>query len=316
MRTRCCRPGGWTNVSRTPTSTRHLRPVRIRGTHPNSARAGGVAEELWEVFAAGQRSLSRNIRAPSPDTSFFSVPDRTSGPSISSSTGTASISSRTRYRRRISGPLLDRMDIQIEVPRVTTRDMFELKGVGADTRETAAMVKSARELQVLRQGVCNARLPISDVARYCTPDDQGIVVLKKATESLRLSARGYHRVLRTARTIADLASEERHRGSTSLRRSRCGNWMAGRRTRPMRCPRRRTTSPAPPCNRRLASRAHRAHRCGRLSGASRRRCPGSRPERADTECPCPWRFEAPTLLCLPPSAHPRCLAHGRRCRSA
>jgi hypothetical protein len=54
MRTRCCRPGGWTNVSRTPTSTRHLRPVRIRGTHPNSARAGGVAEELWEVFAAGQ----------------------------------------------------------------------------------------------------------------------------------------------------------------------------------------------------------------------------------------------------------------------
>jgi len=114
-----------------------------------------------------------------------------------------------RYKRRISGPLLDRLDIQIEVPRVTTRDMYELKATGANSREAAAMVRGARELQARRQGTCNARLPISDVSRYCTPDEQGLVVLKKATESLHLSARGYHRVLRIARTIADLASAER-----------------------------------------------------------------------------------------------------------
>jgi len=87
--------------------------------------------------------------------------------------------------------------------------MFELNAYGADSRETAAMVKAASEQQLLRQGICSASLPIPEIARYCTPDEQGLVVLKKATESLQLSARGYHRVLRIARTIADLANEER-----------------------------------------------------------------------------------------------------------
>jgi magnesium chelatase family protein len=112
-----------------------------------------------------------------------------------------------RYRRRISGPLLDRLDLQIEVARVPTRDLFERKGAGVDSRATAGMVRHAREIQLQRQGVCNGRLAVAEVPRYCTPDAAGLAVLEQATERLGLSARAYHRVLRIARTIADLAGE-------------------------------------------------------------------------------------------------------------
>jgi len=172
-----------------------------------------VLEALREPLETGEVSVSRASRSAQYPAAFQLIAAMNPCPCgyLGDARGTCHCTpdAIARYRRRISGPLLDRMDIQVDVPRVTTRDMFELKGGGADSRETAATVKRARELQVLRQGVCNARLPISDVARYCTPDAQGILVLKKATESLRLSARGYHRVLRTARTIADLAGGER-----------------------------------------------------------------------------------------------------------
>ena len=114
-----------------------------------------------------------------------------------------------RYTRRISGPLLDRLDLQIEVPRVTTRDLLEMNRPGADSSTVAAIVLQAREVQTRRQGVCNARLPLSQVMRYCTPDERGIALIERTADKLGLSARGYHRVLKLARTIADLAGEER-----------------------------------------------------------------------------------------------------------
>jgi magnesium chelatase family protein len=114
-----------------------------------------------------------------------------------------------RYRRRVSGPLLDRLDLQIEVPRVTTRELLELKSLGADTRSAAQLVRRAREIAVRRQGVCNGRLAVSEVERHCSLDERGRNVLERAIERLGLSARAYHRVLRIARTIADLAEAER-----------------------------------------------------------------------------------------------------------
>lgn len=114
-----------------------------------------------------------------------------------------------RYRRRVSGPLLDRLDLQLEVPRVTTRELAELKRVGEQSRVTALRVRQAREAQLRRQGVSNGRLGLSEVTRHCIPDDRGRAVLELAVERLGLSARAYHRVLRIARTIADLAEAER-----------------------------------------------------------------------------------------------------------
>jgi magnesium chelatase family protein len=109
-----------------------------------------------------------------------------------------------RYRRRISGPLLDRIDLQVEVPAVPQEDLARgVRGEASDAvRERVA---AARARQLERQGRANAALSAREVDRNCAPDAHGATVLKQAISRLGLSARGYHRVLKVARTIADLA---------------------------------------------------------------------------------------------------------------
>jgi magnesium chelatase family protein len=109
-----------------------------------------------------------------------------------------------RYRRRISGPLLDRIDLQIEVPDVPQEDLARgARGESSDA--IRKRVAAARRRQLERQGRPNAVLSTPEVDRHCAPDAQGATVLKQAISRLGLSARGYHRVLKIARTIADLA---------------------------------------------------------------------------------------------------------------
>jgi magnesium chelatase family protein len=110
-----------------------------------------------------------------------------------------------RYRRRISGPLLDRIDLQVEVPAVPQEDLAR----GAHGESSAAIrerVAAARARQLARQGRSNAALAVREMDRYCAPDAAGATVLKQAISRLGLSARAYHRVLKVARTIADLAA--------------------------------------------------------------------------------------------------------------
>jgi magnesium chelatase family protein len=109
-----------------------------------------------------------------------------------------------RYRRRISGPLLDRIDLQVEVPAVPQEDLArDVHGeTSAAIRERVA---AARARQLERQGRPNAALPAREMDRHCSPDAAGATVLKQAISRLGLSARAYHRVLKVARTIADLA---------------------------------------------------------------------------------------------------------------
>ena len=109
-----------------------------------------------------------------------------------------------RYRRKISGPLLDRIDLQVEVLDVPQEDLTR----GAQGERSDAIrerVAAARERQLRRQGRPNTLLLAREVDRYCAPDVQGATLLKQAISRLGLSARGYHRVLKVARTIADLA---------------------------------------------------------------------------------------------------------------
>ncbi|MFN7086644.1 MAG: YifB family Mg chelatase-like AAA ATPase [Burkholderiales bacterium] len=108
-----------------------------------------------------------------------------------------------RYRRKISGPLLDRIDIQIEVAALPQEDLVR----GAPGESSAAIrerVVPAYARQLERQGKPNARLAPREIDKYCLPDDDGAMLLKQAIGRLGLSARGYHRVLKVARTIADL----------------------------------------------------------------------------------------------------------------
>jgi magnesium chelatase family protein len=113
-----------------------------------------------------------------------------------------------RYRRRVSGPLLDRIDIQIEVPDVPSEDLTRASR-GEASSVIRARVEKARERMATRQGVANARLSPREIDRHCAPDEKGAVLLSQAIGRLGLSVRGYHRVLKVARTIADLAGVER-----------------------------------------------------------------------------------------------------------
>ncbi|MDR1936618.1 MAG: YifB family Mg chelatase-like AAA ATPase [Candidatus Accumulibacter sp.] len=109
-----------------------------------------------------------------------------------------------RYRGKLSGPLLDRIDLQIEVPALPPEALQ-----GAPTGESSAVVRarviaaSSRQLQ--RQGKPNARLEPREIDAHCRPDEHGAALLKNAVARLNLSARAYHRILRVARSIADLA---------------------------------------------------------------------------------------------------------------
>lgn len=109
-----------------------------------------------------------------------------------------------RYRARISGPLLDRIDIQIEVPAVPD-DALAQKPAGESSSVVRGRVTAARDVALARQAKPNAQLGPADVDLHCTPDAQGEALLRQAMQRLSLSARAYHRILKLARTIADLA---------------------------------------------------------------------------------------------------------------
>ena len=118
----------------------------------------------------------------------------------------------TRYQKRISGPLLDRIDIHIEVPRV---EYEKLSGdrLGEPSAAIRARVEAARERQARRFAgsrlLANADMGPAEVRDFCTVDDAGRSLLRAAMQQLQMSARAYHRILKLARTIADLAGSER-----------------------------------------------------------------------------------------------------------
>src|SRR3989442_616113 len=111
-----------------------------------------------------------------------------------------------RYRHKLSGPLLDRIDIQIEVPAVREDELVHA-GRGDETARVRERVEQAHERQLARQGKSNTRLGPREIERFCTAEERAGALLRQAIGKLHLSARAYHRVLKLARTIADLAGE-------------------------------------------------------------------------------------------------------------
>ncbi|MEN9503237.1 MAG: hypothetical protein RI964_2522 [Pseudomonadota bacterium] len=112
-----------------------------------------------------------------------------------------------RHRSRISAPFLDRIDLQIEVPRVKHEDLQNLKS-GETSREVRQRVESARARQQQRQGKINNALSGREVDAHCQLTDKDQKLLNAAMERFKLSARAYHRILKVARTIADLAGSD------------------------------------------------------------------------------------------------------------
>ena len=123
----------------------------------------------------------------------------------------------SKYQKRLSGPLLDRIDIHVEVPRVEY-DKLSDERLGEPSADVRERVEAARERQRERFAAqepglgprcnCNADMQPADVRVFCAVDEAGKSLLKAAMTQLQLSARAYHRILKLARTIADLAGSE------------------------------------------------------------------------------------------------------------
>jgi len=120
----------------------------------------------------------------------------------------------TKYQKRISGPLLDRIDSHIEVPRV---DYEKLSGdrVGESSEVIRLRVQAARDIQNKRFSkngssdiICNADMRVGEIRQFCKLQDEGQSLMRAAMTQLNLSARAYHRILKLARTMVDLAGSE------------------------------------------------------------------------------------------------------------
>ncbi len=118
-----------------------------------------------------------------------------------------------RYQKRISGPLMDRIDIHLEVQRVPYQKL-EAAGTGEASTIIRARVAAARQLQAERFAplnrphvLVNGDMGPAEVQRFCELDETGKNLMRAAVQQMNLSARAYHRVLKLARTIADLAGE-------------------------------------------------------------------------------------------------------------
>lgn len=115
-----------------------------------------------------------------------------------------------RYRGRISGPLLDRIDIVVEVPRIPLAELDAGRSqTDEDSAGVHARVVAARAIAMQRAGKPNAALATREIERDCALGEAERTLLQRAMDKLGLSARAYHRVLRVARSIADLAHADR-----------------------------------------------------------------------------------------------------------
>jgi len=120
----------------------------------------------------------------------------------------------SRYRGKLSGPLLDRIDLLLEVPALAVSDL-QSAPAGEPSAPVRERVAQSWAIQLARQGKPNARLAGAEIEAWCQPDPSGAKLLATAIERLRLSARGYHRILKVARTIADM-SAAKHVGAAHV----------------------------------------------------------------------------------------------------
>jgi magnesium chelatase family protein len=116
-----------------------------------------------------------------------------------------------KYRKKVSGPILDRIDLHVEVPRVKFEELTK-EEVAESSREIRQRVQAARDRQLKRYKglkiLTNAELSAQQIKKFCQIDEESQELLRKAIDEYHLSTRTYHRILKVARTIADLFGQE------------------------------------------------------------------------------------------------------------
>jgi len=123
--------------------------------------------------------------------------------------GTCTAEQIQRYQGKISGPILDRIDLHIEVPAIPAELLTSKIEPGISSQSVRKRVIETREIQLERNGKLNHALDNRDLETWCLPEPEGMRLLHRAIDQLNLSARAYHRILKVSRTIADLDSSEK-----------------------------------------------------------------------------------------------------------
>jgi magnesium chelatase family protein len=171
-----------------------------------------VLEVLREPLESGAINISRAARQSTYPAQFQLVAAMNPCPcgwlGHASGRCRCGIEQIARYRGRVSGPLIDRLDLAIDVPSVPA-DALAMSCAappcGESSAEVRARVVAAQAVQRARQAKPNARLTVAEVVTHCRPEPQAEALLAKAMTRMSLSARAYHRIVKVARTIADLA---------------------------------------------------------------------------------------------------------------
>jgi magnesium chelatase family protein len=171
-----------------------------------------VLEVLREPLETGHITISRASRQADFPAKFQLIAAMNPCPCgyIGDSSGRCHCTSEqvAKYRAKISGPLLDRIDMHLEVPRVSHEVLRKGSTEGEESSaEIKARVIVARNIAIARQGKVNSMLSSKEVKEYCQLSEQGHQLLEQAMNQFGLSHRAYHRILKLARTIADLAAE-------------------------------------------------------------------------------------------------------------
>ncbi len=174
-----------------------------------------VLEDLRQPVEEGTVTVTRSSMSVTFPSAFMLVaamnPCEDAFGGLSSSDYDCTETQKSRYYSKISGPLLDRIDIQIEVPRVEFKDMIS-RDQGESSAEIRKRVVRARKKQLQRlrnrKVYSNAQMGTREVKKFCKVDEEGKELLEMAVNRLGFSARAYTRVLKVARTIADLSGEE------------------------------------------------------------------------------------------------------------
>ncbi len=172
-----------------------------------------VLEVLREPLESGKIIISRAARTaefparfqllaslnPCP-CGYFGDPDRTCE---------CSVGQIQNYRNRISGPLLDRIDLQVEVPRIPHKTLRQSSPATINSQQIKQQVMQSRQRQLKRnKGKCNAQLEGKEIEQFIPLSEPQLDFLETVVDQLRLSARAYHRIIKVSRTIADLEGSE------------------------------------------------------------------------------------------------------------
>lgn len=171
----------------------------------------GVLETLRQPLEDGEVTIARAARTVTYPAKFMLAAAANPCPcgylGDKNKECTCTQSQIQKYRSRLSGPLMDRIDLHVEVHSVDIKDLSSMSD-GESSENIRERVKKAHEIQNARSGVFNSRLTEKELKKHCKLDAQGQKIIETAAKKYSLSARAYSKLLKTSRTIADLEGAE------------------------------------------------------------------------------------------------------------